>query len=250
MSKAQVVDRVILAVMEYYYDSSRIDPVGMFKSAMDGLQMSIAEVKVEYDDKQGWATVEVLDEKLKVDMGEIRSPWALSRALRRVLGFMDEQLPKGENDPLEVEYRVANGILQTLDPHSNALPPDLYEDLRMGTSGEFGGLGIKITTDRRSPCNGTLTVVEVFENTPAERAGLKTGDKILRIESESTVNITTSEAAERLRGTPGTKVKVQIRRVDGSVKNVEITRRLIPIESVVWKMLDGDVGYISLEAFQ
>jgi carboxyl-terminal processing protease len=250
MSKAQVVDRVILAVMEHYYDASRIDPAGMFDAAMSELQKSIAEVKVDRDEKNGWARVEVLDDKLEIDVGEIRSPWALSRALRRVLKFMDQQLPQGENDPLEVEYRVANGILQTLDPHSNALPPDLYEDLRMGTSGEFGGLGIKITTDRRPPCNGTLTVVEVFENTPAERAGLRTGDKILRIEGESTVNITTSEAAERLRGTPGTKVKIQIRRADGSTKDVQITRRLIPIESVEWELLEGDVGYISLEAFQ
>jgi len=250
LAKAQVVDRVILAVMEYYYDASRIDPVGMFESAVGELQKTIAEVKVDIDKKAGWATIEVLDEKLKVNVGEIRSPWALSRALRRVLRFMDQHLPKGESDPLEVEYRVANGILATLDPHSNALPPDLYEDLRMGTSGEFGGLGIKITTDRRPPCNGTLTVVEVFENTPAETAGLKPGDKILRIEGESTVNITTAEAAERLRGTPGTKVKIQLRRADGSTKDVNITRRLIPIESVKWEMLEGDVGYISLEAFQ
>jgi carboxyl-terminal processing protease len=250
MTEARVIDRVILAVMEYYYDPARVDPEGMFEAAMDSLQKTIAEVKVSYDEKSGWAEVEVVENKLKVDVGEIRSPWALSRALRSVLEFMDQHLPQGENDPLEVEYRMANGILQTLDPHSNALPPDLYEDLRMGTSGEFGGLGIRITTDRRPPCNGTLTVVEVFENTPAARAGFKAGDKILRIEGESTVNITTSEAAERLRGSPGTKVDVQVKRKDGSLKELEITRRLIPIESVEWKLLDGDVGYISLEAFQ
>ena len=101
-----------------------------------------------------------------------------------------------------MEYAVANGLLSTLDPHTNALPPDIYEDLRMGTMGEFGGLGIKITTDRRPPCKGRLTVVEVFDGTPAQRSGFRVGDQILRIDGESTVNITTSEAAQRLRGKP------------------------------------------------
>ena len=72
LSKAQVVDRVILAVMEHYYDSSRIDPAGMFDAAMSQLQKSIAEVKVDHDEKSEWATIEVLDEKLKIDVGEIR----------------------------------------------------------------------------------------------------------------------------------------------------------------------------------
>ena len=249
-SKASVIDRVILAVIEDYYDPERIDAQRMFEAIMNALQKAIAELVVEYDEKKETAEINVAKKKQAISFGEIKSPWHLSRELHRIFKFIESNLPKNEYNLMDIEYGAANAMLSTLDPHSNALPPDIYKYLRMDTAGEFGGLGIRITTDRRPPCSGNLTVVEVFDNTPAMKAGLKKGDQIVRIDDESTVNITTSEAADRLRGIPGTKVKVQIKRQNGTLHNFNITRQMVPITSVEWEMLKEKVGYIKLNAFQ
>lgn len=249
LARAAVVDRVILAVVEHYYDPERIAPREMFDSVTEMLQRKVAEF--EYRPRGERAAKVVLGgASLDLDLAELDSPWELSRLLRRLLGFLEKHLPPGEYDEVELEFDVANAVLATLDPHSGAMSPDVYEELRMGTAGEFGGLGIKITTDRRPPCGGVLTVVEVFPRTPAQRAGFRVGDRILRIEGESTINITTSEAADRLRGKPGTSVELEVERADGTRRKVTVTRQRIPIESVKWKLLDGGVGYVELEAFQ
>ncbi len=248
--KARVVDRVILSVIEDYYDPERIDSKKMFKSVMDALQKGIAELKVDYDSKKGTAAVEMVRDTMTLSTADINSPWALSSGVHKVFKFILAHLPKSEYDLMELEYGAANALLATLDPHSNALPPDLFKNLQMDTAGQFGGLGIKITTDRRPPCNGRLTVVEVFNNTPAAEARIAVGDTIVRIDGESTVNITTSEAADRLRGVPGTKVKVQIKHQNGALQDYTITRRMVPIASVESEMLKAHVGYIKLNAFQ
>jgi carboxyl-terminal processing protease len=249
-AKAKVVDRVILSVIEDYYDPERIDSNKMFRTIMDALQKGIAELKVGYDDKRGSTQIEIVRDKMTLSLSEIDSPWSLSSSVHKVFQFIAGRLTDTEYDFRELEYAAANALLSTLDPHSNALPPDMFDALKMDTAGEFGGLGIKITTDRRPPCNGRLTVVEVFENTPAAEAGIETGDTILRIDDESTVNITTAEAADRLRGVPNTKVKVQIKHQNGKTEDYTITRRMVPIASVKWEMLKDKVGYIKLDAFQ
>ncbi|MCP4600212.1 MAG: PDZ domain-containing protein [Proteobacteria bacterium] len=248
--RAEVVDRVILSVIEHYYDPARIDPLDMFRSMIDALQKGIAEIKVSFDKENQKASIDVLDNQIVIDTSELNSPWDLSRAIHKVFRFIQEQLPREEYDYRTLEYATANAMLMSLDPHSNALPPEIFKELRMEIAGEFGGLGIRITTDRRPPCHGNLTVVDVFDNTPASRSGLKPGDQIIRIEGESTVNITTSEAAQRLRGPPGSSVRIQIRRTDGTNRTLNVQREMVSIDSVEWKMLDDKVGYVLLRAFQ
>ena len=250
LSKAQVMDRTILAIMESYYDPDRVDTKKMFKSALDTIQLNVAEIKVDFSKDGETAIIEISGKRMKVAMNGVGSPWGLSRAMRRVFRFMVDNLPAEDRDYLTLEYVAVNGLLSVLDPHSSVMMPDLWEELRMSTRGEFEGVGIRITTDRRPPCDGDLTVVEVFKNTPAMRAGMRKGDKIIKIDGDSTVNITTSEAAERLRGTPDTKVRVQVKRLDGTIDKLLVSRGKIAIESVESKMLDGNVGYITLETFQ
>ena len=249
LGKARVMDRVILAVLEDYYDSTRMIPVKMFKAALDKVEKNVAEVMVSYSDKV--ATITVFNSNIKIPFDQVGSPWGLSLAFHRIFKFIAAKLPK--NPPpnyRQIEYAAVNGLLSTLDPHTSAMTPELWDELRMSTQGAFEGIGIRITTDYRKPCNGDLTVVEVFDGSPAKKSGLKTGDKIIKIGDDSTVNITTGEAADQLRGRHGTTVKVTVKRVDGSVKTVDIVRQRIPIESVTFKMLKDKVGYIKLEAFQ
>ncbi|MDP6560535.1 MAG: PDZ domain-containing protein, partial [Candidatus Binatia bacterium] len=107
----------------------------------------------------------------------------------------------------ELVMGAIKGMLNSLDPHSAYLTPDLYKDLQMETRGKFGGLGIEITIR-----GGILTVVSPIEGTPAYRAGIKAGDMIVRIEEELTKDMTLFEAVKRLRGTRGSKVSISVRR--------------------------------------
>jgi carboxyl-terminal processing protease len=251
LARGEVFDRVVLSIMEQYYDPDRAEPLTMLRGALDALERSVAEVKVDYDEAKGRAVVSVPNARQEIDLSSVGAPWGLSRAMHAIFAFLSQKLPADEDRDLrEIEYAAVNGMLSVLDPHSGAMMPKEWQELRMRLEGEFEGIGIRITTDRRPPCNGDLTVVEVFKDTPAEKAGLRAGDKIVRIEGDSTVNITTDEAADRLRGAHGTKVKIQVKRIDGQLVSMDVPRGTIAIESVKWKMLDGGVGYVSLSEFQ
>ncbi|MCD6353150.1 MAG: S41 family peptidase [Proteobacteria bacterium] len=139
-----------------------------------------------------------------------------------------------------------NGMLRTLDPHSSYMSPDLYKEMQVETKGKFGGLGIELTIKE-----GTLTVVAPIEDTPAFRVGIKTGDQIVKIETESTKNMTLMDAVKKLRGKKGTKVTISIMR-EGVTRpqDFTITRDVIEIKSVKFKVLNEKIGYIRVTQFQ
>ena len=137
-----------------------------------------------------------------------------------------------------------NGMLLELDPHSNYMDKDMYNEFKVETSGEFGGLGITIGMKDK-----VLTVISPIEDTPAFRAGIKAGDKIVKINGMSTTGLTLDEAVKKLRGKPGTEVTVTIFR-NGVEKpfDVTITRDIIKIKSVKHKAF-SDIAYIRLTQF-
>ncbi len=139
-----------------------------------------------------------------------------------------------------------NGMIQTLDPHSSYLTPDMLKQVEVETKGAFGGLGIEIGMK-----DGFLTVIAPIEDTPAAKAGLQAGDKIVRIENESTKNLNVMDAVKRLRGEPGTKVSITIVRESlPEPKVYSITRDIIKIRSVKSKSMGDGIGYIRLTQFQ
>ncbi|HEX9204663.1 MAG TPA: S41 family peptidase [Candidatus Deferrimicrobiaceae bacterium] len=139
-----------------------------------------------------------------------------------------------------------NGMIQTLDPHSSYLTPDMLKQVEVETKGTFGGLGIEIGMK-----DNFLTVIAPIEDTPAARAGLQAGDRIVRIENESTKNMNVMDAVKRLRGEPGTKVTITIvREPYTESKPYTITRDIIKIKSVRSKYLGDGIGYIRLAQFQ
>jgi len=143
-------------------------------------------------------------------------------------------------------YGAINGMLKVLDPHSSFMPPDVYQEMQVETKGSFGGLGIQIAVK-----DNQLVVIAPIEDTPADRAGIQAGDKIVKIESKSTKDMTLMEAVKILRGPKGTKVTLTIMR-DGfdSPKEFVLTRDIIEIKSVTWKVLEGNIGYVKLRQFQ
>ncbi len=138
------------------------------------------------------------------------------------------------------------GMLQTLDPHSSYLTPDMLKQVEVETKGVFGGLGIEIGVK-----DGILTVIAPIDDTPAFRAGLQAGDKIVKIEKESTSDMTVTEAVKRLRGEPGTKVTISIVREGlNEPRAYTITRDIIKIKSVKSKAMGDGIAYVKLTQFQ
>ncbi len=146
----------------------------------------------------------------------------------------------------ELVYGAIKGMLNSLDPHSSFLTPDEFKELQIETKGEFGGVGIEITVK-----DGWLTVVSPIEDTPAYKAGLKPGDKIIKINNKPTKDMGLTEAVKLIRGPEGTKVILTIFR-EGLTepKEFEIIRSIISIKSVKVKPLEDQYGYIRLASFQ
>jgi len=146
----------------------------------------------------------------------------------------------------ELTTKAIEGMLKGLDPYSAYLSPERYRDLEIGTSGEFGGVGMEVTTK-----NGFLKVITPIEGGPAEKAGIKPKDLIIEIEGKTTKDMVVQEAVNLLRGPKGSPVNVTIER-EGEPNPIKITliRDKITIKSVKQKLLDNQIGYIKLTQFQ
>ncbi|MCM8779222.1 MAG: S41 family peptidase [Candidatus Omnitrophica bacterium] len=144
-------------------------------------------------------------------------------------------------------YGALKGMLSSLDPHSQFMDPDTYNEIKVETEGEFGGLGIVISIK-----DELLTIISPIDGTPAERAGLKAGDRIVKIDGVSTKGITLMEAVKKLRGTPGTKVNLTIlREEERKLLEFTLERAIIKIESVKEaKIIEDKIGYIRIIEFQ
>jgi carboxyl-terminal processing protease len=162
-----------------------------------------------------------------------------------VLGLLQKEYVE-ETNSKDLVYGAVKGMVETLDPHSAFMPPNVYKEMQEETKGRFEGLGIEITLKE-----GILTVVSPIEDTPAFRAGIQAGDQILKIDGESTKNLTLMDSVKRLRGPRGTKVTITIMR-EGLSKPREftVTRDVIPIRSVRYELMEKQYGYIRLSQFQ
>ncbi len=146
----------------------------------------------------------------------------------------------------DLVYGAIKGMLSSLDPHSNFLTPDGFKEMQVDTKGEFGGLGIQIGIK-----DGTLTVIAPIEDTPAYRAGIMAGDKIIKIENELTKDMTLYEAVTKMRGKPKTSITISILREGWkTTKDFTIIRDIIKIKSVKSKVIEDNIGYIKISQFQ
>lgn len=143
-------------------------------------------------------------------------------------------------------YGAIKGMLETLDPHSAFMTPETYKEMQAETRGRFEGLGIEITTKE-----AVLTVVSPIEDTPAFKAGILSGDQILKIDGEATKNMTLMDSVKRLRGPKGSQVTITIMR-EGFTKprDFTLTRDVIPVRSVRHELLEKHYGYVRISQFQ
>ncbi|HAM41222.1 MAG TPA: peptidase S41, partial [Candidatus Omnitrophica bacterium] len=191
----------------------------------------------------------------------ISAPWdraqakraAEDEALYKELELFSDALSIVQSDYVEepeaqqLIYGALKGMLATLDPYSQFLDPDSYNELKVDTEGQFGGLGIEISIK-----DDLLTIIAPIDDTPAYHAGLKAGDRIVKIDGELTRGITLLEAVKKLRGKPETTVTLTVLR-DGEnqVKEFTLARAIIKIQSVrEAKLLEDHIGYIRLSDFR
>jgi carboxyl-terminal processing protease len=149
-----------------------------------------------------------------------------------------------EVDERELIEAAINGMLASLDPHSSYLPPESFEDMRVQTKGEFGGLGIEVTMEE-----GLVKVVAPMDDTPAANAGVMAGDLITHIDDEPVMGLTLNEAVEKMRGPVGSDIRITIARQGAEAPlDVTITRDVIKIRAVRTRV-EGDVGVLRITTF-
>ncbi len=151
-----------------------------------------------------------------------------------------------EVDDKKLITDAIRGMLAGLDPHSAYLDEEDYTELRVGTSGQFGGLGIEVGME-----NGFVKVISPIDDTPAEKAGLKPGDLIIRLDDKQVKGLTLGDAVKIMRGKPGEPIELLIVR-DGESKpfKVTIVRAIIKVKSVKQRFLEAGYGYIRISSFQ
>ncbi len=245
LTRLKVVNNVLSKVRTRYVEPRRLDPQQMLRRALEEVQRRVPEVIVRFPAKDQ-IELQVNKRRKQFSLEPVDSPWALSTALRTIFRFVQANLHP-ETKRQNVEYAAVEGMLKTLDCHSVLLRPEFFGEMKIHTRGSFGGLGITIS---RCGHPQSLTVVKPIPGTPAHRAGLKAGDKIVRIGKESTANLTLSEAVKRLRGKPGSKVTIWVRRGGRAPKSYTIERARVMIRAVDSKMLDKGVGYVRIKNFQ
>ena len=150
-----------------------------------------------------------------------------------------------EVDQAETMDAAINGALQSLDPYSAYMNPEVFKESQQETSGEFGGLGIEVTMEA-----GVVKVITPIDDTPAAKAGVKAGDYIVRINGEQVQGKTLMEAVNLMRGAVGTSIEITIRRKGlKKAKIIKIIREVIEVRSVISKQIQNKVGYLRLRAF-
>jgi carboxyl-terminal processing protease len=162
----------------------------------------------------------------------------------RVLSYVENNYVEPVDDQ-QLMYGAIKGMLDTLDPHTVFMPPEVFKEMKIDTSGEYGGLGIEIAKK-----NDVITIVTPVDDTPAARAGIKAGDQLLAIDGEATKGMDVGRALQKLRGPAGKKVTLTILR-DGfsAPRDIAIIRDHIKIPSVEGNIYGG-IGWVHVKNFQ
>jgi len=172
-------------------------------------------------------------------------PYDELRTFTEVFGRIKRDYVESVPDKKLLEDAI-KGMLAGLDPHSAYLDMEQYKDLKEGTTGQFGGLGIEVTME-----NGFVKVVSPIDDTPAQRAGMKAGDLVVRLDEKPVKGMTLGEAVKIMRGTPGSDIILTvIREGEEAPLKVTITRAIIKVKSVKNKILEKDYGYLRISSFQ
>lgn len=175
---------------------------------------------------------------------ERQNPYALLDQLGSVLSWIDTQYVDPVDRSVLIEGAL-EGMVARLDPHSAYLTPEDYRIFQDDTEGRFGGVGVEVDF-----AGDWVTVIAPIEGSPAERAGVRSGDRIMAIDHQSVRRRSPAELVRQMRGPPGTQVLLTVRRDDERTLYLNLTREIIDVRSVATKLLAENVGYLRIKAFQ
>lgn len=185
----------------------------------------------------------VLAEKEKASYAPL--PLSELRSLTEVFGRIKQDYVEAVSDKTLLDNAI-RGMLSGLDPHSSYLDAEGYKELQVGTSGEFGGLGIEVGME-----DGFVKVIAPIDDTPAKRAGIEAGDLIIKLDSQPVKGMTLHQAVKIMRGKVGTDIVLTVvRELAEKPLKITITRDIIKVRSVRHRILDGGFGYIRISQFQ
>ncbi len=189
----------------------------------------------------------VVAEKNKTDaaVDSEALPFEDLRTFTEIFGRIKRDYVEPVSDKKLLEDAI-RGMLTGLDPHSAYLVSEEYQELKEGTTGQFGGLGIEVTME-----NGFIKVVSPIDDTPAQRAGIKTGDLIIRLDDQPVKGMSLADAVKTMRGEPGSKIELTVVRegADAPLK-MTLIRAVIKVQSVKNRILEKNYGYVRISSFQ
>ncbi len=167
------------------------------------------------------------------------------RAFSEIFGKIKSDYVETVEDKKLITEAI-NGMLSGLDPHSSYLDDEAFKELQVGTQGEFGGLGIEVGME-----DGFVKVVSPIEDTPAFKAGVKSGDLVIKLDDTPVKGMTLNDAVKKMRGKPGTDIILTIvRKGEAKPLTLTLTRAVIKIKSVKYKLIEPDFGYVRITQFQ
>lgn len=172
-------------------------------------------------------------------------PYEDLRTFTEIFGRIKQDYVEPVSDKKLLEDAI-RGMLSGLDPHSAYLAADEYQELKEGTTGQFGGLGIEVTME-----NGFIKVVSPIDDTPAQRAGLKTGDLIIKLDEQPVKGMSLTDAVKLMRGEPGSKIVLTVvREGEDAPLKITLIRDIIKVKSVKNRLLEKGYGYLRISSFQ
>jgi|GEM_PF-429513 len=235
------LEETLKIVDNEYVDPSRVDMQKMFVQAVKELSLYITELSYQRDDLQMNIQLDGQRRTFSTQIGDMKE---LKIKLNELLDFGDAH-HKGKYDRDKLEEFIIAGVLGTLDPHSIFLSAEMLTETNVDIEGKFGGLGIVIGFR-----DGHLTVISPLDGTPADRARIKAGDRITKIEGTPTGGMTLFDAVSKMRGLRGTPVNISILS-EGAKKEVDhrIVRDIIEIINTEAALLSNNIGYIKLKRF-
>lgn len=239
------ISRSCYLIQHEYLDPQRINPLKMLQEGFYGLAKEVPEILPLFAGNH--LIFKLGARQIEIPLTGIGSFYDILLPISKAFEFIRVNY-QGDVKLEDMEYGFIAGMLSILDPHSNILPPKIYEEFKTQTQGEYGGLGIVIGLKENE-----LTVIAPIEDTPAFRVGVQADDKIQQIGDQSTVNMLLSDAVDLMRGPPGTKITLKIKSKNSDVRDVTLTREVIIIKSVQAKLVKQsgkNIAIVRIKGFQ